>query len=204
MGNEKERGGSRAIAESVFEPGNCPSLSNRPEEVGIARPKRGSNLAIVPQSSSYSNSSSYSVPSLIFPNSIALSGRLVPRRRYHAQSGRRWRRHRSGPALFPASHRSLALPKGFAHDERTGPHPIPLRPCGAAHRGRAKLRPTPGDSALPLLSGYPSQICALEPKITVRAEPSPYRKNPSTSSSSNTNWGTRKSEEGRGRSQRRF
>ena len=66
LGNEKERGGSRTSAESVFEPGNCPSLSNRPEEVGIARPKRGSNLAIVPQSYSYSNSSSYSVPSLIF------------------------------------------------------------------------------------------------------------------------------------------
>jgi hypothetical protein len=48
LGTEKERGGSRAIAESVFEPGNCPSLSNRPDEVGIARPKRGSNLAIVP------------------------------------------------------------------------------------------------------------------------------------------------------------
>jgi hypothetical protein len=72
LGNEKERGGSRAIAESVFEPGNCPSLSNRSDKVGIARPKRGSNLAIVPQSSS--NSSSYSVPSLIFPNGIALSG----------------------------------------------------------------------------------------------------------------------------------
>jgi hypothetical protein len=76
LGNEKERGGSRAIAESFFfEPGICPCLSNRSEKVGIARPKRGSNLAIVPQSYSYSNSSSYSVPSLIFPIGIALSGR---------------------------------------------------------------------------------------------------------------------------------
>ena len=49
LGNEKERGGSRTIVESVFfEPGNCPSVSNRAEEVAIARPKRGSNLAIVP------------------------------------------------------------------------------------------------------------------------------------------------------------
>src|ERR1700732_2742338 len=78
LGNEKERGGSRAIAESVFfEPGICPSLSNRSEKVGIARPKRDSNL---PQSHSYSNSSSYSVPSLIFPNGIAYLGAPAWRR----------------------------------------------------------------------------------------------------------------------------
>jgi hypothetical protein len=45
--SEEARGRSQRAC--FFEPGNCPCLSNRSEEVGIARPKRGSNLAIVPQ-----------------------------------------------------------------------------------------------------------------------------------------------------------
>jgi hypothetical protein len=66
-----ERQGARRVEANrsriyFFEPGNYPWLSYRSEEVGIAPPKRDSNLAIVPQSYSYSNSSSYSVPCLIF------------------------------------------------------------------------------------------------------------------------------------------
>jgi hypothetical protein len=42
--SEEGRGRSQRV---FFEPGICPSLSNRSEKVGIARPKKGSNLAIV-------------------------------------------------------------------------------------------------------------------------------------------------------------
>jgi hypothetical protein len=51
----------------------------------------------------------------------------------------------------------------------------------------------------------PSQICALEPKITVRAEPHPTKKTEFEDEFEfEDDWGTRRSEEGRGRSQRAF
>ena len=50
----------------------------------------------------------------------------------------------------------------------------------------------------------PFQICALEPKITVRAEPHPTEKKTEYEDELEFeyDWGTRRSEEGRGRSQR--
>jgi hypothetical protein len=58
-----------------------------------------------------------------------------------------------------------------------------------------------------LASWYPSQqIYALEPKITVRAEPHPTESKTEYEDEFEFeyDWGTRKSEEGRGRSQRAF
>jgi hypothetical protein len=57
-----------------------------------------------------------------------------------------------------------------------------------------------------LASGTPSQICALEPKITVRAEPHPTESKTEYEDEDEYeyDWGTRRSEEGRGRSQRAF
>jgi hypothetical protein len=40
------------------------------------------------------------------------------------------------PRAIPGIGRSLALPKGFAQDQRT----TSPDPCGAAHRGRVRLR----------------------------------------------------------------
>jgi hypothetical protein len=52
---------------------------------------------------------------------------------------------------------------------------------GGRFFGRARLRPTPGIARGLAYQVIPSQICALEPKITVRAEHHPTEKKPSSS-----------------------
>jgi hypothetical protein len=109
FGNDKERGGSRPIAaEDIFlSRGIIRVLSCRSEEVGIARPKRVSNLAIVPQSYSYSNSSSYSIPSLIFPNRASAWVPISCSLAYRAQTS---------PAVFSSHCRNFS-----SNNTREGP-----------------------------------------------------------------------------------
>jgi hypothetical protein len=97
-------------------------------------------------------------------------------------------RDKRGDALFPGIGRSLT--KGFAHDERTDlTRSMPRRHIAVEAPSDA------GDRAWPLLSGCPLPDCA--PKITVRAEPHPTE----SKTEDGYDWGTRRSEEGRGRSQ---